>query len=833
MFLGTRKLPYLLLPLALLGSTIGLKAFDFDGYSDIIWHNETTGDVAAWFLDLTKFTTAAIITDDLPEGWRVAATADFNRDGQLDLFLNSESTAENEIWLMSLVDRIERIPVITGSPAFKIAGTGDFNGDGFEDILWRDPARNSNVAWFMDGTAFSGSVGWLTTRSQFSWNIAATGDFNNDGNPDIVWRDRFDGSNTVWLMNGLDLLQSVEIKAQPDLSSQLAGTGSFNLLGNTDLIWRHSNGDNTIWLMKGTDYVSTAELPTVTRADWRIGAAGGYTNEMLLTAVSEEPVQGLNVRWKYGPHLKPNIQRKEYGATSWDLLATNYIPRRFTDTNIAIGQRYEYKIGNDYLLTGIAAAPIEDRGKIILVVEDSISLGSQPFVELLKSDLVGDGWSVILTNAPRHIDHDWPRNIQPIALLKNFITNVYYADPVRTKAVYLLGHVPIPYSGFSNPDGHGARALPADAYYGDVDGIYTDEIVHSFSRLPGAREPRHDNFIGDGRLDQPKIPPNAEGIAEIELAVGRVDFASLGAFFPKSEHDLTQQYILKTHRYRHKEFTLPNRVSVETFFGTGPNRDAYGQALRMSSRLFGSDPKHLVKGDPFDTNNPALWGIMAGSGLPWGLAYDAFTYHQALDLGKTNREPRLAFANFFGSFFVDFHYQDNFMRSFLATPRFGLAAMWFKPVSIDRIGLGFEPVGLGETIGTGFVRTINESQAGTKQNMFLALLGDPTLRLQVQAPPSAPPTFTQSGFTDDFVWTLSMEWAPSTETDATYLVHRSRNGFEGPWERLTPEPISETSFTDLSALGPPVMYQVRTIGLEKTGSGSYYNLSQGVFVEAQ
>ena len=833
MFPGIRKQFSLFLPLALVGSTIGIRAFDFDGYSDIIWHNDTTGEVAAWFLDLAQFTTAAIITDDLPTGWRVAGTADFNRDGQLDLFVRSELGGENEIWLMNNINRIDRHPVISAPPEFKIAGTGDFNNDGFADLLWRDPARNQTVAWYMDGVNFGDDVGWLTARSRFSWDLAATGDFNNDGNTDIVWRDRFNGKNTIWLMNGLNLLESIEIKAQPDLDYQLAGTGSFNLLGNTDLIWRHANGENTIWLMKGTDYESTVELPTVTRADWRIGAAGGYTNEMLLTAVSDEPVSGLNLRWHFGRQQTPTIHRREYGSTSWDLLATNYIPRRFTDPNIAIGQRYEYQVGNDYLLTGIAAAPIEDRGKIILVVEESISLGIQPFLELLKSDLVGDGWSVILTNAPRHIDHNWPENIAPIASLKNFITNVYYEDPERTKAVYLIGHVPIPYSGFSNPDGHGARALAADVYYGDVDGIYTDEIVHSFSRLPGPRDPRHDNFIGDGKFDQPKIPPNAEGIAELELAVGRADFASLNAFFPKNEYDLTQQYILKTHRYRHKEFTLPNRVSVETFFGTGPNRDAYGQALRMSSRLFGPEPKYIVKGDPFNTNNPALWGVIAGSGLPWGLAYEAFTYHQARDLSQTNREPRMAFASFFGSFFVDFPYKDNLMRSFLATPRYGLAAMWFKPVSIDRIALNFESAGLGETLGTGFVRTINESQPGTKQNTFLALLGDPTLRLQVLAPPSAPPKFTQSGFTDDFVWTLTIDWAPSPNTDAEYLVYRSRNGLAGPWDRITPEPIAETSFTDIAARQTPVMYQVRAVGLETTGSGSYFNLSQGVFVGAE
>ena len=60
-----------------------------------------------------------------------------------------------------------------------------------------------------------------------------------------------------------------------------------------------------------------------------------------------------------------------------------------------------------------------------------------------------------------------------IKSFKNLILNDYAIDTTNIKAVFLFGHIPVPYSGNINPDGHPDHlgAWPADVYYGDVDGI--------------------------------------------------------------------------------------------------------------------------------------------------------------------------------------------------------------------------------------------------------------------------------------------------------------------------------------------------------------------------
>ncbi|HAA30519.1 MAG TPA: hypothetical protein DCE56_26055, partial [Cyanobacteria bacterium UBA8553] len=76
----------------------------------------------------------------------------------------------------------------------KIAATGDFNRDGQPDIVLRNQATGENAIWLMNGTNIT-QVIKITSVSDPNWNIVGTGDFNNDLQIDIVWRNPFTGDN--------------------------------------------------------------------------------------------------------------------------------------------------------------------------------------------------------------------------------------------------------------------------------------------------------------------------------------------------------------------------------------------------------------------------------------------------------------------------------------------------------------------------------------------------------------------------------------------------------------------------------------------------------------
>ena len=96
--------------------------------------------------------------------------------------------------------------------------------------------------------------------------------------------------------------------------------------------------------------------------------------------------------------------------------------------------------------------------------------------------LTGDGWTVIRRDVSR---------TDSAANIKSVIQSEYARDPARVRSVFLFGHIPVPYSGNLNPDGHPDHqgAWPTDAYYGDMDGTWTDNSISNTSAQHQANWP--------------------------------------------------------------------------------------------------------------------------------------------------------------------------------------------------------------------------------------------------------------------------------------------------------------------------------------------------------
>jgi hypothetical protein len=105
--------------------------------------------------------------------------------------------------------------------------------------------------------------------------------------------------------------------------------------------------------------------------------------------------------------------------------------------------------------------------------------------------------------------------------------------------------------------------------------------------------------------------------------------------------------------------------------------------------------------------------------------------------------------------------------------------------------------------------------------IHIALMGDPTLRMHVVAPPVGLVAMSESS-------QANLEWRPPTDAVMGFHVYRGATP-NGPFTRLTSVPITATSYTDAHPF-PDSTYMVRALKLETSGSGSYYNLSGGVFV---
>ncbi len=517
----------------------------------------------------------------------------------------------------------------------------------------------------------------------------------------------------------------------------------------------------------------------------------------------------------YTLYRKLRDARKWVAVASLGASATSWI-----DSNVTVGGSYEYWVaksagaylGDGYIYAGIEAPLVEFRGKLVLLVDSTCAAGLSLELARLEQDLAGDGWTVLrhdvarMSVAPANVSSNvWVARSNELARVKGIIQTDYYADPANVKAVFLFGHVPVPYSGNMAPDDHynHVGAWPADAFYGDLDGTWTDSSVVSTD----VGDQRTRNVPGDGKFDQTELP------SELELQVGRVDFANLPAF-AVSEGELLGRYLNKDHYFRRGLITAERRGLIDDQLGVQSGWEApAANGWRVLAPLFGA--ANTLAGDWLTTLSAQsyLWGYGCGGGTYTSASGVATTAQLAVS------DPQVVFTMLFGSYFGDWDSQDNLLRAELGTPTYTLASVWAgRPFWL------FHHMALGETLGFSARVTQNNSSlysAGLfSYYAHVALLGDPTLWMHPVAPPAALTVVTNGSGGANLTWTAS------PDTVVGYHVY-SAPPLAGPFRRLTANLLSGTSYTD--AVASANVYMVRAVKLEKTPSGSYYNPSQGIF----
>ncbi len=501
------------------------------------------------------------------------------------------------------------------------------------------------------------------------------------------------------------------------------------------------------------------------------------------------------------------IYRKLKGGTSWGgVLATlGAGATSWTDNTVAVNTNYEYRIirttsnlgtGYGHVNSAIQLAMVENRGTVVMLVDNFYSTSLAVQLAQTQADLENDGWKVIR--------HDVSRSVLPSAI-KPLIVADYNADPTNVKAVFIIGHVPVPRSGNLAPDGHGDHfgSWVADVYYGDVNGNWTDNSLITQS----ASYPANWNVVGDGKFDQTTIP------SPVELAVGRVDMFDLWTF-PQNETVLMGNYLNKLHDWKVKLYTAQVRALVDDNFQG--YSDAFSQnGWRGFAPLVG--PNNVTAADYFTSMSSGsyLWSYGCGGGW-WSGSNGIGT---TADFANSNLQG--VFTILFGSYFGDWDITDNFMRASLASGR-TLTNFW-----AGYPNWFFHHMGMGETIGYAATLTQNngnghyESAGFNAGRIHVSLLGDPTLRQAMVAPPSNVLAVQASATTS------AVSWTASAEAVAGYHVYRWDNATQ-TWVRRTTNAVVGLNYTDnVTGLTGLVKYMVRALKLETSFSGSYWNLSLG------
>jgi hypothetical protein len=244
---------------------------NFDGWVDLLWYRETTGDVNVWYLMDSAFKGGRNLFQEADADWKIAASGDFDGDGKTDLIWRNGVTGDVRLWKVDGDTITEQADLYRVADLnWRIETAGDFDGDGKYDIIWRNYATGAVHVWFLDGATYI-SGGQLLSVADPSWEIAGSADFNRDGKRDLLWRNHATGDVNVWLLSGIRYGSGAKLFNVPDPNWQIEAIGDYNGDGKPDLIWRnYASGAVNVWFLDGTKYVSGAALYSVPDANWKI-----------------------------------------------------------------------------------------------------------------------------------------------------------------------------------------------------------------------------------------------------------------------------------------------------------------------------------------------------------------------------------------------------------------------------------------------------------------------------------------------------------------------------------------------------------------------------------
>lgn len=541
----------------------------------------------------------------------------------------------------------------------------------------------------------------------------------------------------------------------------------------------------------------------LTAAGLRAQVASDYAVQ--LTASTQLSPPQIKLQWsKLSGATGYTLSKKRKTDGSFSLLAN--LPSTdstYSDAAVVADSVYEYRIvktgsvaATGYCLAGIQAQPIHGRGYCIVLVDTLFRDSCKAEIARLMADLRGDGWGLIR--------HDVRRDASVPAVRS--VIQADYAAHAEVNSLLLLGHIPVPYSGNLNPDGHPDHegAWPADGYYADVDGVWNDVSVNNTI----ASRTQNRNIPGDGKWDETVLP------SELDLQTGRIDFANMPAI-SRSEVTLMRSYLNKAHSYKMDSVATLRKAAIDDNFGGFGGEAFAANGWRIFPPMVGRS--NISTGD-FET-------VLKDSAYQWAYGCGAGGYNSCANVGVTTDFNTLAvkgiFTMTFGSYFGDWDAANSFLKAPLCGTEPALTSCW-----AGRPNWFFHQMALGESIG--YCARLSQNNGGLYAPtnygagfVHAALMGDPSLRTDYIKPPKnlSVTSTPKAGAT--------LTWSASSDAGVIgYYVYRSDSVW-GLYSRISGI-TATTSFTDSKGVDGRKYYLVRPVKLVQTPSGGYYNLGLGI-----
>ena len=229
----------------------GIGDFNGDGFQDLLWQNNSTGQVTVDYLGgatpVAQGWNWLNSTGD--PGWHVVGTGDFGGNGLQDLVWQNDTTRQVTVNYYGgaggAVYQNWAYLNSAGVPGWSVVGVADMNGDGTPDLIWQnDTTKQVTVNYYggAGGTVYQG-WNWLNSAGVPGWSVVGVADFDQNGTPDLVWQNLSTNQVTVNYYGGAGgaVYQGwAYLNAAGVPGWTVVGAQDINGDGVPDLIWENN-----------------------------------------------------------------------------------------------------------------------------------------------------------------------------------------------------------------------------------------------------------------------------------------------------------------------------------------------------------------------------------------------------------------------------------------------------------------------------------------------------------------------------------------------------------------------------------------------------------------
>lgn len=235
--------------------------YNGDGRKDILWLDvDDNWNTQVWTgTSGPKFTSAYVNTSSIPERPKPIVGL-FNNDYRTDVFMYTQSTALDYLWLAKETG--------FGALPINVDGTfqpllGDLTADQNTDMLWYRPGDHADYVWtWGDGTHVSTEV------AVDGYYHPVVLDYSGDGLSDIVWYNPYNTGAPVWAGKSGATFTKFAIDVADvglgDGEPYQAIVGRFDGDAHADILWYRPGGaSDVLWFGGATtpaDRVSSLEI---------------------------------------------------------------------------------------------------------------------------------------------------------------------------------------------------------------------------------------------------------------------------------------------------------------------------------------------------------------------------------------------------------------------------------------------------------------------------------------------------------------------------------------------------------------------------------------------